>query len=695
MSMYNKGQLFFLLLLLMVLSGYGQVAQDEIDIERLVESIYAIQDEELDYEALYESLYMLYQSPIDLNRADREMLQATYLLSLKQVNDFLDYRTAHGPILSIHELQAIPGFDISTISQLIPFIYVRESESFSGVGRRIRARKENQLLIRYERTLEKKKGFWAPELKADSSLTSRYKGSPDKIYLRMNVKPSKYLQVGLTAEKDPGEQFIWDRGTHRYGFDFGSFHFSVKNKGKVKAAVMGDYALQIGQGVVLGAGFSPGKGAEAITTIKRGNLGLRPYTSAVESGFFRGLGATISHNNIDLTVFYSNVYRDALESQAQDSTDAQPYITAIRASGLHRTESEIAAMATTKERTIGGNVNYTSPKGQVVLGVTGVLTNYSMPLKRTARRYNQFEFSGTDNQNVAAYFSVGWHNFNFFGEGAISSSGGTGFVGGAMISMTKQWEVSLLYRRYDRNFHALHGASFSENSRNINEEGLYLGLKYTPSSKLVFTAYFDQFRFPWLKYRVDAPSQGQEIYFRGQVQPSKKILIYSLYRRKTKGINTKDETGPINIVAQGVKQQLSLIVDVSPEPMLNLRSRIQFSNYRLVNTFGTGIVIAQDINFSVGSIKVSARTAIFDTDDYDNRQYVYEKDMLYSYSIPAYFGKGIRNYLLIQYKPIRNLTLWARVGRTKYIDQQHIGSGLEMIEGDTKTDVKCQVRYQF
>ncbi len=694
--MNSRRDSLFLLLLFMVLPGYGQFVKDDIDLEHLAENIYAIQDEELDYEALYESLYMLYQSPIDLNRADREMLQATYLLSMAQVHHFLEYREAYGPILSVYELQVIPGFDLPTIAQLLPFVYVRRSEVFSGTGQRIKARKENQLLIRYERTLERKKGFWQPDLKADSSWTSRYKGSPDKIYLRMNAKPSKHLQVGLTAEKDAGEQFIWDHATHRYGFDFGSFHLSVRNKGKIKSAVVGDYALQIGQGMVLGAGFAPGKGAESITSIKRGNLGLRPYTSAMESGFFRGVGATINHKNIDLTAFYSSVYRDALENQIQDSLmNDQFYITTIRASGLHRTDSEIAAMATTRERTVGGNLNYASPKGQVILGVTGMYTQYSIPLNRTPRKYNQFEFNGTDNSNASVYFSVGWHNFNFFGETAISSSGGVGVVGGAMISMTKQWEMSFLYRRYDRDFHALHGASFSENSRNINEEGVYLGVKYTPSSKLVFTAYFDQFRFPWLKYRVDAPSQGHEIFLRAQVRPSKKLLIYGLYRRKAKGMNTKDETAPLNVVADGVKQQFALNVDLSPESRLNLKSRIQWSNYRLAHSVGRGFVIAQDINFSIWKVKISARAAVFDTDDYDNRQYIYEKDMLYSYSIPAYYGKGIRNYLLIQYKPIRNLTFWARIGRTRYIDQQQIGSGLEMIDGDTKTDVKCQIRYQF
>lgn len=677
---------------------WGQ-AEQNIDIEQLVENIYAMQEEGLDYEALYESLYMLYQTPIDLNQTDRETLQATYLLNPLQLTAFFEYRETNGKLLSIYELQAIPGFDLSTIYTLLPFVMVRETSHFSAPGKRlkqVRGSKNNFLIMRYERDLEQKKGFYKPSLKADGTTTSRYLGSADKLYMRFSAHLQSDLSLGLAAEKDAGEQLLWDPSTKRYGFDFWSFHIAVKNKGQLKTLVLGDYSLQLGQGLLLGSGFAPGKGAETITTIKRGNLGIRPYTSTLESGFFRGVGATIGINKLNLTTFYSHNFRDAIEHVNTDSlSNEEAYISSLQTSGLHRTTNEIAAKSTIREQVIGTSLDYSFQNNKILLGLTAIYTDFSMPLNKTPRVYNQFEFNGDHNYNIGSFYSISWYNINLFGEVAFSKSGGMGAVSGAMMNLSSQWEMSLLYRRYDRHFHALHGSAFGENTKNINEEGVYLGFKFKPSSKVSFTTYFDQFRFPWLKYRVNAPSQGTEILARMEVKPSKKVLFYSQYKRKAKAMNVEGETFNLRQVAEGVKQHFSLNLNVIPHAQIDFRSRIQFSSYALANNYSKGFVIAQDLNLTFRKIKISTRVALFDTDDYDNRQYIYEKDVLYGYSTPAYYGKGIRNYLLIQYNMWRNLSFWFRISRTRYIDQNIIGSGLETIEGNTKTAIKCQLRYKF
>jgi hypothetical protein len=86
--------------------------------------------------------------------------------------------------------------------------------------------------------------------------------------------------------------------------------------------------------------------------------------------------------------------------------------------------------------------------------------------------------------------------------------------------------------------------------------------------------------------------------------------------------------------------------------------------------------------------------ALFDA-DYNNRQYVYERDVLYAFSVPAYQGKGIRAYLLIQYNFNRTFSVWARITRTRFTDRDTISSGLETIEGNTKTYLKFQLRVRF
>jgi hypothetical protein len=97
----------------------------------------------------------------------------------------------------------------------------------------------------------------------------------------------------------------------------------------------------------------------------------------------------------------------------------------------------------------------------------------------------------------------------------------------------------------------------------------------------------------------------------------------------------------------------------------------------------------------IGRLKVSTRFALFDTDNYDNRQYVYEKDVLYAFSIPAYFDRGTRNYILFQYQANKKLDLWMRYARTALRNEKTISSGLEEINQPHKSEVKMQVRYKF
>ena len=72
--------------------------------------------------------------------------------------------------------------------------------------------------------------------------------------------------------------------------DFWSAHLMLENQGKFRKLIVGDYQLQLGQGLLFGAGFGVGKGAETVNALQRVTLGIRPYTSVLEGGFLRGAG---------------------------------------------------------------------------------------------------------------------------------------------------------------------------------------------------------------------------------------------------------------------------------------------------------------------------------------------------------------------------------------------------------------------
>src|SRR5690606_29967531 len=98
--------------------------------------------------------------------------------------------------------------------------------------------------------------------------------------------------------------------------------------------------------------------------------------------------------------------------------------------------------------------------------------------------------------------------------------------------------------------------------------------------------------------------------------------------------------------------------------------------------------IMQDVQWRTGRLTLTARHAIFDTDDHDNRHYAYEDDVWLAFSIPAYSGRGTRNYIIAEYKINRNITIWLRYSRTRFIGEHDIGSGLEAISGNEKNDIK-------
>ena len=92
---------------------------------------------------------------------------------------------------------------------------------------------------------------------------------------------------------------------------------------------------------------------------------------------------------------------------------------------------------------------------------------------------------------------------------------------------------------------------------------------------------------------------------------------------------------------------------------------------------------------------LNARYALFDTDTYNERLYAYESDVLYAFSIPAYYYKGSRFYLMGKYSFGRRLDLWIRYSLTYYANKTTIGSGLDQIDGNSKSDVKVQIRLRL
>jgi hypothetical protein len=697
-----------------LLLAHSAQAQDYVrrapDLDRLTQELFAeIQSDQVPYEDLYETLLQYYQTPINLNAATREELRALLLLNENQITTLLNHRQANGDLLSVYELQSIEGYDLRTINRILPFVTVQSSNANRSRGtlwQRIAREDNNALFLRYERVLQQRQGYTPPTL-YQGQPTTRYLGSPDKMLIRYRVSHTKDFSLGFSLEKDAGEQFIWNPKNGQFGADYVSAHFVVQERGRLKTLALGDYQLQFGQGLLLSSGLGVGKGAETITTLRRSSLGVRAYSSLLENTFFRGGAATVQvAPTVQATAFASHKNVDANLQQSQDSlAQFDEFTSGLLYTGFHRTASELANRHQLQETIGGGNATYTSRSGNLAIGATGVFTHYGTALLKRAEPYNRFEFSGKENLALSVNYSYVYRNFLLFGETARSSGGGLGTVNGLLASLGPQVDAALLVRHYDADFHTLYGNAFSENTRNINETGVYLGLKVRPIAQWEVSAYYDQFRFPWLRYRASAPTDGHDALLRLAYSPTKTSLLYvqARQRLKPRDLATADL---LNIAANRVlplpgeqlRQSLLVYYNTDISTALSLRTRLQTSRLRDDTNLAwrSGYALAQDVSYQLNrSLKLTARYSLFDADDYDTRQYVYEQDVLLAVSIPALYGQGTRVYGIAEIRLNRSMTLWLRYAETRYRHQGTIGSGLETIQGSLRNEVKAQLRVKF
>ncbi|MGE0589450.1 MAG: ComEA family DNA-binding protein [Cyclobacteriaceae bacterium] len=655
----------------------------EYDLEKLAETIFPIQDLDIDYSQLYENLAQILSNPLDLNTTTAEELRSLYVLNEKQINSLINYRNENGPFVSIYELQVLDDFDPTVLELIIPFVTIRTvSDRMKSLPRRILDEKNSYWLTRFTKTLETRRGY------TQYNDERAYAGSPYRLYTRYRTARASDFSFGFTAEKDPGEQLKWSPSEKNYGFDYLSAHAQLLNKGKLENVIIGDFQSQFGQGLIFGGGFGGGKGAETITTLRRTNIGFLPYTSLNESGFFRGAAVSLkATNRWKVHTFASSLLRDG--SLAGDSTSL--FLSSVPTTGLHRTETEIRNRKSLRETNLGTVLSYDTRALQS--GIVYHYTHYGFPILPSLNVYNGFYFRGSEHTNIGAYLNYNFYNTTFFSEFAQTYGSGRAAVAGLLTSLTTKFDVSILYRRYDKDFHSFYGNAVSENTAIRNEMGYYLGWKYKFNKRNLLAGYTDFFRFPWIRYRGYAPSDGHEYLLRYTYQPRRDLMIYFQVREESKVRNTNSEN--LYEVANGMKRNYWINADYSVTKNLSFKTRVQFSNYALTTNKTHGFAVIQDLNLSIRRLSISSRFALFDTDDFDNRQYIYEKDVWLAYSFPFYQGVGVRHYVLLQYSISKKLDFWIKWSRFSYENIDTISSGNESIEGNSVNDIKLQLRVKL
>lgn len=668
-------------------------------ISNQLENISASQDISLDFSDLLEDYAYYNKNPISINGENCHKLVELLLIDEIQYNNIQVYLSNYGSLQSKAELLAIDGFSKPEVERLLPFIsFTSKKKKNKYKIKDVFKYGRHQLISRYSQIIEQAEAYDLPNDSALQHKGSVYLGNPQKYYSRYSFDFYKKVGFGFTVEKDAGELLSSSRlndslkslvGEKVSLIDFSSAYLYVSDIGIIKKLIVGDYHLEFGQGLTLWSGLSFGKSSDA-TMLKKYGRGLVKNSSVNENRFMRGAAISLGIKKIELTVFYSTNNIDANVTSIDSLENKE--VSGVQESGNHRTINELLDRKVMNIRSLGGNISYKS--NNFSLGYRIISNTFNLKFAIPNEIYKQYYFVGKNNLNMGLDFTYNLKNMRFFGEISANENYALAGIIGSNTFIGNRVVLSLLYRNYSKNYYNFFNSPISESSHSRNERAFYMGIKLMPIKNITIDAYADFFKFPWLKYGVSYPSQGAEYLVQINYNPLNNFGLYFRMKSEFKSENYKEEYKFLPQQACTKKYSFRINLTYSPIEFITLKSRFEAISYSKSDKKERGYLLYQDINYKPINFPLSAnlRFAIFSTDGWDSRIYAYENDVLYAFSIPAYYEKGQRFYFNIKYKLNRHLSFWFRLSRIVFDHKTSIGSGANKIDGNHKTEIKLQLK---
>ena len=649
-------------------------------IEELAESLSSSEDGSSESSLLLEDLSQYTTHPININKATEDELTHLNLLNFRQIKRILDYRKKYGSILTIKELLVMEDFSNELLLKIQPFLVFEPNKDS------VQILKENRVI---QSLLARIKGSFPTTVGYSSSKGKPpvYGGSPYGYFTRYRGEIGQWLDLGITAENDAGEDFF--RKSNSMGFDFLSGFISWKGKGVIQKVVLGDYLLRFGQGVSLWSGGGVSYASD-LSSMMRTAEGIRPYSSTDENMFFRGAAVQITRRKIRLSIFYSDKKKDA---NLSEMADEDINITSFRLDGLHRTTSEMSDEKDVKERMMGAYADFRFDRWR--FGFLASRMKLEYPVSKGDSPYKMKSFEGNENVNFGFDYQLVLNDISLFGEAGVSENKKMAILNGLLWKVHPQLSLSFLYRNYDPAFHSFNSGSFSGGSGGKNEEGFFLAVEYCPMERLKLSGQADLYFAPWMTYQTISPSRGKTLSFRTDITIRPNLTMYLQTRFVCK---PQKKTGVSGAPEQSDEEtsKWRVHLDWKLSEKFQLRSRFEKAGYSFNQITENGYLIYQDLILTQSpGLKYWFRIAYYNTDGYNSRVYSFENDLLYYFAIPEFHGKGVRTYLNIKCLPVKMLTLYLKVGYTLRQGAESLGSGNDASPGNHKFDIRSQMAWRF
>lgn len=617
-----------------------------------------------EWEALQIRLEQYRKRPLDLNTATAEQLGELGLLSPLQIDAWIRFRALFGAADSWYVFQSVPGWTQTLVLRLQAYCRLGTNMRIAQKG--IRRTTTHFLLLR-------------TSFRSADPLPKNVMGAQVNRLFRYRMQSERGWQGGLLLESDAGEALV------RHGPDFISgFLQWDRGAGKMKVMV-GDYSVQLGQGLICWQGMTFGAGSE-VAAVKRQGMAVRPYQSVGESRFMRGLALGRSTSSWVWDLFGSRREQSATTYRL---SDGRAGFRSIDASGYHRTPTEWSKKNAVTELTAGGRIGKLFSGGRINVNVLGRSWSLS--------RFQLSELNKRDTSwyrgvwNLGVDFSLTRGSWHVFGESALDALGRPATVVGAVIVLDRRVDLSVHLRGIGMGFQSVEGQAFQQLSAGRSERGQYMQVRVRLSESQIMDAFVDGYRVPEAGPAVSAPSVGWMRGIRWQYQPDKKNMLYVRYQSIGREYDGEQRPLPSMYTRSTRSVRIHGQFNLSDNSSLSWRTewvKVRRSVLASESGFLSYLEWRKEI---AGRIGMDLRGMWVSTDGWDSRVYAYERDVLYKVGFPAFSGELIRGYLNVSVAVGRRSMIWGRVFIEKSIDDQIVnqfGSPLQ-------TGFTLQFRHQW
>jgi len=607
-----------------------------------LQELFEVEKEISEESEFVENLEELEKNPLDLNRASVADLLRIPWLSPPIAQKIVSQRKLLGPFRSFDDLEKI-GLEKELLTKIRPYFKLSHFPSSKKSSFEVRSR--------VSLTLPLSEGYKVEEGE------KRFFSSPLKLYNRFRLTQDR-VEVRVLAEKDPGEKSSFDLLT--FGLELPKFLFGSR-------LLLGNYALEFGQGLLFSPQTITFKSGELINQIKKKSSGVKNYTSTDEISSLFGGAITASQKTFATILFLSDRRLDATLNE--DGT-----VKRIVEGGFHRNLLEERTKNRLHEKLYGFRQEWNLWSG-LKIGSTLYQSLYHPPFYSPS----PFVFKGGKN----FLFGLDWdgtiEKVNFFGEYAKSWENGQGILLGSIVDFGKIG-LGFLYRNYSPFFYSPHSHGFAD-SDDENEVGIFSAFNCRLIPRTTVSLYLDQFSHPLPRYLEKMPTKGEEMEIKVSHQFPMGLEITVRHILNNDGESWK---------RRGLRGNFLWRVS----PRLSWEGRIErvWRKNGEENSRESGdLAFCGFSSEPYKGFSFQTRIIYFSTDSYEARIYECEEDLPGGVTNLSLYGRGRRYYLLFRKRVRESFGLSFKMAQTYKLGVDSLGSGLEERKGNTEQNYGLQV----